>query len=195
MTFQRNKMDKRIVLDLKRRSTVGILFYIIISFIVVCADDYYLRHASFTLIFILSNAGICLFRLIHLPITKKMGERWETLNKGIFFSSVFVTALIWGLALALIMLQKEEHSTQLVMTVCVAGLCAGGVVAFIPNLRLSIIFNIAMIMPAVITLLINRLNLPLIVMLFLYSVYMMLIAYRGNKEYWYALENECLLKI
>ena len=81
------------------------------------------------------------------------------------------------------------------MAVCICGLCAGGVVAFIPNRRLSIIFNIAMIMPAVITLLINRLNLPLIVMLFLYSVYMMLIAYRGNKEYWYALENECLLKI
>jgi diguanylate cyclase (GGDEF)-like protein len=195
MTFQRHKMDKRVVRDLKKRSTIGIIFYILLSFIAVYADDYYSRHASFSLIFLLAIAGICLFRLIHLPITSKMGERYEKVNKGLFFSSVIVTALIWGLALALIMLQKGENTTQLIMTVCIAGLCAGGVVAFIPNLRLSILFNITMMMPVIITLLLNRLNMPLAVMFFLYSVYLVLIAYRGNREYWYALENEDLLEI
>lgn len=195
MTFERRKMNKRVVRDLKKRSTIGIFFYIMLSFIAVYADDYYSRHASLTLIFLLAITFICLFRLIHLPITRKMGERYEAFNKGIFFSSVIVTALIWGLALALIMLQKGEHTTQLVLTVCIAGLCAGGVVAFIPNLRLSILFNIAMMMPVIITLLINRLNYPLTVMIFLYSVYLVLIAYRGNKEYWFALENEYLLEI
>jgi diguanylate cyclase (GGDEF)-like protein len=195
MKFERSKMDKRVVRDLKKRSTIGIPFYIVLSFIAVFADDFYSRQPSFTLIFLLAIAGICLFRLIHLPITKKMGERYETFNKGIFFSSVIVTALIWGMVLALIMLQKEEHTTQLVLTVCIAGLCAGGVVAFIPNLRLSILFNITMMMPVIITLLFNRLNMPLAVMIFLYSVYLVLIAYRGNREYWYALENEYLLEI
>jgi len=195
MTFQRIKMDNRVILDLKKRSTVGIIFYIVLSFIVVCADDYHTRHASFALIFVLANAGICLFRLIHLPIAKKMGDRYKTFNKVIFFSSVIVTAMIWGMALGLIMLQKEEHTTQLVLTVCSAGLCAGGVVAFIPNLRLSILFNIAMMTPVVSILLFNRFNMPLAMMIFLYSVYLVLMAYRGNKEYWYALQNEYLLEI
>ena len=112
-------MNKRVVLDLKKRSTIGILFYIVLSFITVFADDFYSRHTSFTLTFLLAIVGICLFRLIHLLITPKMGERYETLNKGIFFSSVIITALIWGLALGLILLQKGEYATQLIMTVCI----------------------------------------------------------------------------
>jgi len=195
MAFERHKTNQRVVRDLKKRSTIGTIFYILLSFIVVFADNFYSRHTSFSLIFLLSNTGLCLFRLIHLIVSKKMGERYETLNKGIFFSSVIVTALIWGLMFALIMLQKEEYVSQLIVTVCVSGLCAGGVVAFIPHRRLSIIFNISMLTPATITLLMNGLNLPIAIMLFLYSVYLVLIAYRGNREYWDALENEYLLEI
>jgi diguanylate cyclase (GGDEF)-like protein len=195
MAFERHKTNDRVVQDLKKRSTIGIIFYILLSLIAIFADDFYSRHTSFSLIFLLSNTGICLFRLIHLRVYRKTGERYKTFNKGIFFSSVIVTALIWGLMLALIMLQEEEHVTKLITTVCVAGLCAGGVVAFIPHQRLSFFFNIAMLMPFVIIMLVNGLNLPIATMLFLYSVYLTFIAYRGNQEYWDALENEDLLEI
>jgi len=93
------------------------------------------------------------------------------------------------------MLQKGEYTAQFLMALCVCCLCAGGVVAFIPNRRLSIFFNISMLMPAIITILVNGLNIPLAIMIFLFSVYMVLIAYRGNREYWNALENEYLLEI
>ena len=93
------------------------------------------------------------------------------------------------------MLQEREYTAQFLMALCVCGLCAGGVVAFIPHRRLSIFFNISMLMPAIITILVNGLNIPLAVMIFLFSVYMVLIAYRGNREYWNALENEYLLEI
>ena len=83
----------------------------------------------------------------------------------------------------------------MLIAVCICGLCAGGVVAFIPHRRLSIYFNISMLMPATITILVNGLNIPLAVMIFLFSVYMVFIAYRGNREYWNALENEYLLEI
>jgi len=195
MTFERHKMNRRVVLDLKKRSTIGIVFYILLSVIVVVADDFYSRHTSLSLIFLLSNAGICLFRLIHLSVSRKMGDRYEKLNKSIFFSSVILTALIWGLMLALIMLRQGEYMTQLIMTVCIGGLCAGGVVAFIPHRRLSVFFNIAMLMPVVIMLLVNGLNMPMAIMLFLYSAYMVFIANRGTREYWDALENEYLLEV
>jgi diguanylate cyclase (GGDEF)-like protein len=50
-------------------------------------------------------------------------------------------------------------------------------------------------MPAVIVILANGVNVPLALMIILYSIYMGLIAYRGNGEYWTALENEYLLEV
>ena len=195
MTFERHKMNKRVVQDLKERSTIGIPFYILLSLIVVFAANLHERHLFFSIFFLLSMGGICLFRLIHLAVSRKMGERYETLNKNIFFASILVTALIWGLTFALITLQKGEYTAQFLISVCVCGLCAGGVVAFIPNRWLSIFYNISMLMPATIIILMNGLNISLAMMIFLFSVYMVLIAYRGNWEYWNTLENEYLLEI
>jgi diguanylate cyclase (GGDEF)-like protein len=195
MAFERNVTNTRVVQDLKKRSTIGIIFYVLLAFIVIFAEGFYSRYASFSLIFLLSITGICLFRLTHLIISRKMGERYEIVNRYIFFSSVITTALIWGITLPLLMLHEGEHVTQLIMTVCISGLCAGGVVAFIPHRRLSIIFNISMLLPTTIILLLKGLNVPIAIMFFLYSVYMVLIALRGNEEYWDALENENLLEI
>jgi diguanylate cyclase (GGDEF)-like protein len=195
MVFERNKTNKRVVQDLKSRSTFGIFFYIILSFIVVFAANLHETHRFFSICFLLSILGICLFRLIHLKISRKMGERYETLNKNIFFASVIITALIWGAVFALTMLLNKEYVPQMLMTVLICGLCAGGVVAFVPDMRLSIIFNISILMPAVIVILANGVNVPLAIMIILFSIYMGLIAYRGNGEYWNALENEYLLEI
>jgi diguanylate cyclase (GGDEF)-like protein len=195
MVFERNKTNRRVVQDLKSRSTFGIFFYIILSFVVVFAANLHQTHLFFSISFLLSILGICLFRLIHLKISPKMGERYETLNKNIFFASVIITALIWGAVFALTMLLNREYVPQMLMTVLICGLCAGGVVAFVPDMRLSIIFNICILMPAVIVILANGVNVPLAFMIILYSIYMGLIAYRGNGEYWNALENEYLLEI
>lgn len=195
MAFERNVTNTRVVQDLKKRSTIGIIFYVLLAFIVVFAEGFYSRQPSFSLIFLLSITCICLFRLIHLVISRKMGERYEILNRYIFFTSVIITALVWGITLSLLMLLDGEHITQLIMTVCISGLCAGGVVAFIPNRTLSIIFNISMLIPTTIILFAKGLNIPIAVMFFLYSVYMVLIAIRGNGEYWDALENENLVEI
>ena len=84
MTFECHKMNKRVVHDLKKRSTIGIPFYIVLSLIIVFAANLHERHLFFSMLFLLSMGGICLFRLIHLAISRKMGERYETLNKNIF---------------------------------------------------------------------------------------------------------------
>jgi len=195
MTFERHKMNKRVINDLKKRSTIGIPFYILIAFCVVFAEGLYKRQYLFSIVFLLSMMGICLFRLIHLVISSKISDRCERLNTGVFFASVIVTALIWGTAQAQIMLQQGEYMTQALMTVSICGLCAAGVVAFIPNRQLSIIFNLSMLMPAAVAMLVNGLNTPLVVLTFLYSFFMVLLTFRGNKEYWEALENEYLLEI
>jgi protein-S-isoprenylcysteine O-methyltransferase Ste14 len=166
MTFERQKMNKRVLRDLKKRSTIGLLFYIVLTLIIVFADNFHERHLILSICFVLSIWSICLFRLVHLVISRKMGERCEKLNKNIFFASVILTGLIWGVTYALVMIQKGEYTAQFLMSLCVCGLCAGGVVAFLPNRRLSIFFDISMLMPVIIIMLVNGLNIPLIIMIF-----------------------------
>jgi diguanylate cyclase (GGDEF)-like protein len=195
MTFERHKVNQRVLSDLKKRSTFGIFFYIALAFVIVISDHYYARHPYYSTVFLLATLGICLFRLVHLPISKKMGNRFEALNKNIFYVSVITTALIWGVAFTWIMFQPDEHNNQMLMAVLVSGLCAGGVVAFIPNRRLSIYFNLSMLMPAAISMLIYRTNVYLTTLIVFFSVYLVIITFRGNKEYWDALENEYLLEV
>lgn len=195
MTFERHKVNQRVLSDLKKRSTFGIFFYVTLSFTVVFADQYYARHPLFSVIFLLLMLGICIFRLIHLPVSQKMGDRYETANRIIFYASVIATAVIWGVTFALIMFQPEEYTTQMITAVLICGLCAGGVVAFIPNRRLSIYFNLSMLMPSAIPMFIYRSNMHLATLIVCFSVYLVIIAFRGNKEYWDALENEHLLEL
>jgi len=195
MTFERHKTNERVLQDLKKRSTFGIFFYVTLSFTVVFADQYYVRHPLFSVIFMLAMLGICAFRLIHLPVSKKMGDRYATANKNIFYASVITTAAIWGITFALIMFQPEEYTTQMITAVLICGLCAGGVVAFIPNRWLSIYFNVSMLIPAAASMFMFRTNLHLATLVLFFSVYLVIIAIRGNKEYWDALENEYLLEV
>jgi len=74
MTFERHKMNKRVVQDLKKRSTFGIPFYILLSLIIVFATNLHERHLFFSMFFLLSMGGICLFRLIHLAVSQKWGN-------------------------------------------------------------------------------------------------------------------------
>jgi diguanylate cyclase (GGDEF)-like protein len=195
MTFERNKINNRVLQDLKQRSTFGIFFYITLAFILVFADNYYERHPLFSMFFLVFIISICLFRLLHLVISKKKGEHYELSSQNIFFFSVIATALIWGIYFALIMLQKGENAMQILTVALICGLCAGGVVAFIPHRWLSFYFNIAMLMPATVTLFVNNVNIHLATMILFFSAYLIIMTYRGNREYWDALENEHLLEL
>jgi diguanylate cyclase (GGDEF)-like protein len=188
-------VNTRVLQDLKKRSTVGIFFYILLAFIVVYSGNYYERHRLLSMFFLLSMTGICSFRLIHLMVSRKMGDHYEILNRNIFFISVIASSLIWGIAFALIMLQRDEHVTQILTTALMCGLCAGGVVAFLPHRWLSIYYNISMMMPAAVSLFVNGSNINLATLILLFSIYLVIMTYRGNREYWNALENEYLLEV
>jgi diguanylate cyclase (GGDEF)-like protein len=122
-----------------------------------------------------------------------MGDACWSLNNAIFFTSVGITALIWGIGFALVMVLDGEYATKILMAIFTAGFCAGGVVAFIPNLRLAIFYNLTLLVPTIILMSVRQIDLPLAVAFLMFSVYMVFMANRGNREYWQALENEHLL--
>jgi diguanylate cyclase (GGDEF)-like protein len=182
------------MLDLKRRSSIGIGVYIVLSFLLVFDGGYFYRNRDFSLSFLLLVNGICLIRLIHLFFFHQIETYNAKLNNAVFLSSVIATAMIWGYAFAHSMAQVAEFNAKMLMAICMAGLSSGGVVAFIPERRLSIAFNVIMLFPAGSLMLIKGINFHLAVMIFLFSGYLMMLTLRGAREYWEALENENKLK-
>lgn len=166
----------------------------ILSFIIVYEDEFYQRNPSYTLIFLIMINGVCIIRFIHLLLFKSLEQYSERVNTAIFFSTVLLTASTWGGSFAYFMNNDKEYTTKLLVAICSAGLASGGVVAFIPERRLSIIFNLLMLVPPGVIMLIKGTDASLALMILMYSLYLVLLTLRGNREYWDALENEAKLK-
>lgn len=192
--MKRNIMNRRVINDLKTRSSIGILIYMILAFIVIFENGYNLRNPVFSWTFFTLLNGVCLLRIIHLWFFKIFEQYNESLNTDVFVGLVLTTASIWGGSFAYSMYQNGEHTAKLLMAICTAGLASGGVVAFIPHRLLAIIFNLFMLFPAIVLMSVKGDNPSLVLMIFLFSIYLILLTLRGSREYWDALETEAKLK-
>lgn len=192
--MKRNMMNRRVLYDLKTRSSIGILIYMILAFIIVFEKDYHLRNPVFSWLFFYLLNGICILRICHLSFFKTLESFSESLNRDLFVFLVLATSSTWGGAFAYTMYQDNEHTAKLLMAICTAGLSSGGVVAFIPHRLLAIVFNLLMLMPAVVLMSCKGDNPSLVLMVVLFSIYLILLALRGSREYWDALENETKLE-
>jgi diguanylate cyclase (GGDEF)-like protein len=187
-------LSPRVVTDLKKRSFVGIFIYTIALCVVLFADGYYYRHPDFSFLFLAVITGICLIRLVHRLADPWVPERLEKGNTIIFMAGIALTALVWGIGFAVFMAQPGEVNIQLFMVVCTIGICSGGCVAYSPSRLLSLGFNLFILLPGIFTLFAGDTNIPLAILLIMFSTYMALMSIRVNAEYWTALENEALLE-
>ncbi len=179
---------------MKRRSAIGVILYIILALIIAYSGDCYLKHQQFTYSFFAAVCIISLFRFLHVAFFDWLSNLNERLNSVLFFLTVGLTSMIWGIGFAWYMMAPVDSNSKLLMAMCTVGLSSGGIVAFMPSRSLAIAYNFLMVMPAGIFLIINNINLMLAIMLFLYFGYMTAIILRGNKEYWNALEIEASLQ-
>ncbi len=194
MEFQRQKLTRRVVNDLKKRSISGVFFYMLVPPILFFTDGYLYRHLTESLIFLGVFSFICLFRLGHVFASRKMPDQWEVLNNRTFIVSVLLTALLWGLGSAYFLGQRGEPALHAIMLICTVGFCAGGVMSFMPLLYLAVAYNVLMLVPAIGAIFLKGDMPTLGSAMILYSAYLVLITLRGNAEYWKALENENLLE-
>jgi hypothetical protein len=152
MEFKRHAMTRRVIDDLKNRSTMGMYFYIAITIVVLLIDEFYLRHYTFSVIFFSAMLGIAFFRIAHFYLFDKFDRFSRKINRSMFFASVFATAAAWGAGFAYCMIQPEQSiTTRMLMLTSTAGLGAGGVVAFIPARFVSPAYIFCMVSPGVVT--------------------------------------------
>lgn len=193
-TFQRHAINQRVIADLRKRSNLGFFFYLVVPFCIFLTNEYFKRHQLFTIISLAVFSAICLIRLLYQIRSRTRHGPSVLGDYRIFSFGVMVTAFTWGSIAACALTQENEPKVQLLMGICTAGFCSGGVIAFIPDRALSILYNLLMLIPVVAVLLVQGTSVGLGVVFVLYSMYMVLIALRGNDEYWTALENEHLLE-
>lgn len=194
MKSPRNIINERVLFDLKKRSSFGILYYFVLAVLLLSADDYYLNHQLFAGTFFIAVCITCLIRLVHILFFKLLAKWQPKVNKAFFICSILLTAIVWGTGFAVFMLQEGVQYNKGLMTVCSAAISAGGVVAFLPKRMLAILYNALLILPASIVMLVVGENLSLAVMIILFFTFMLILTYRGNSEYWLALENEIKLQ-
>ena len=194
MAFQRHRMNRRVINDLKKRSTSGVFFYMLVPYTIFFTDNYIDRHLDVACLFLGVFTTICLLRLLHLSLSARAPKAMETMHNQIFLGSVLLTAFAWGIGAAYFLIQEGEPKAQLIMTICTAGFSAGGVLSFMPARRLAILYNLLMLMPAVTALLVKGDDVALGIAMLLFSTYLILITFRSSEEYWTALENEFLLE-
>lgn len=195
MAFKRHQINRRVIDDLKNRSTIGMYFYVMVSVAVLAVDGFYKRHAAFSVFFLTAMVLIAVFRISHYYLYDQFDQKNPRLNYIAFFASVYATSLTWGIGFAYFMVQPEDLSSKFIMLASTVGLNSGGVVAFIPSWRTSALYTVIMLMPAALAMSYFEVHSALVLLIVLFIVYMMMIAFRGNREYWDALENEHLLQL
>jgi len=195
MAFKRHQINRRVIDDLKNRSTIGMYFYVLVTIAVLSVDGFYKNHLSFSVFFLCAMLIVAVFRIFHHHLFDKINKIPSRWNIRIFFTSVFATALTWGIGFAYFMIQPGELSSKIIMLASTVGLNSGGVVAFIPSWRTSAMYSVVMLSPAAVAMSYFGIYMPLVVLIILFIIYMTMIALRGNREYWDALENEHLLKL
>ncbi|MDA8326464.1 MAG: GGDEF domain-containing protein [Nitrospiraceae bacterium] len=187
--------NKRVVNDIKRRSSIGSLFYIPLFLAIVFSDNFYKRHTANCFRFGILIFSASVLRISYYSLFSKfVCEYNRFLDKIFFFISILFIGLAWGLCFAWVMVQPGESMAKMLVIICTIGVCAGGALAYIPSIPLSIAYNLAMLAPASISLLVLHINHPLVpTLLIVFSFYMFFIAFEGNGEYLQAFKNEQLL--
>jgi diguanylate cyclase (GGDEF)-like protein len=194
MAFKRHQINRRVIDDLKNRSTIGMYFYLAVTVAVLATDNFYKKHEVFSVFFLSAMVFIAVFRIAHHYLYDKISKKTPRLNNYVFFISVYATSLTWGMGFAYFMVQPGELASKIIMLACTMGLNSGGTVAFIPSWHTSALYTVMMLAPAGVAMFYFDVYLTLVFLIVLYIIYMSIIALRGNREYWNALENEYLLK-
>lgn len=191
---RRKALNERVILDLKKRSYLGMVYYLIALVCVLFPDGYYLKDPHFSRMFLGMVLFICLFRFFHSLISVHVTPRFKRMDFHIFTASIILNALIWGLGFARVLGQEGEQHTHLLMLISTIGICSGGVVAFAPLLGLSIAYNTLILLPGTMYMAIRGIYLSLTGLCVLFGSYLIFLAVKINAEYWKALENEWLLE-
>ena len=88
MAFKRYQINRRVIDDLKNRSTIGMYFYIAVTIAVLAVEGFYKKHFAFSVFFLTAMIFIAVFRISHHYLFDKINKKFPRLNVYIFFMGI-----------------------------------------------------------------------------------------------------------
>lgn len=75
MAFKRHQINRRVIDDLKNRSTIGMYFYVLVTVAVLTVEGFYKKHVAFSVCFMTAMLLIAVFRISHHYLYDKIEKK------------------------------------------------------------------------------------------------------------------------
>ncbi len=189
-----NIIQRRIDMDLLKRSIAGVFIYAIILPIIFYFYDFYNYQAQISWSITLAMVVISFFRLWHYLQSKPL-HLYSAKLWFIIFSALSLTqAAILGLVFAFSVVDPRFSPITHVMLLTIGGLAGGALTALMPRLKLAVINLFLLLTPGAIVSLNTSGNTGFAVLIMIYFVYLFTLGLRSNREYLRAFEIEFQLE-
>lgn len=181
--------------DMAKRSGTGSFIYLLIWFALVVPNTFYETAPEiclwFTSLFLFFSAT----RLALIYNFEKLYRKNPQLWSSLFYPSVWLPALCWGLLCSMAMSYPVFVSISLVVIISTAGLAGGGVASIVPNRLLTIGFLSAILFPGIVTLIYSdAYNVSMSLVFCIYWIGMFSVTKIQHREYWRGLNASFLLQ-
>ncbi|MGS2721265.1 GGDEF domain-containing protein [Paraglaciecola aestuariivivens] len=193
MIKQDKAIQKRIDMDLLRRSKTGIVVYALMLPVVFWPFEFHLMQPDLSIVFALSMFAISTLRAIHWYFTRQLysysANLWRRLFECLSLSHAGVLSVFFALSI-----YDQRFDTLINVTMlAIGGICSGAVVALIPRMKLALTNLCVLLAPSIIAGIVIEDKLPFAMMILVFMGFIALMGIRAGKEYTRAFEVELML--
>lgn len=176
--------------DVAKRSLAGAITYLLVWFAIIIPEQFYLIAprfcVSFSLLFLLFSA---IRVLLFIQFDYLYGLR-DTLWLNLYCFVVWVSSSLWGIFCAMALILPEFSSITIEVVIATAGFCGGGLVAYIPNKKVTVGFLTGFMYPPMLAVLLFKHESASIAFVFAVFWFAMLFISRiHHQQYWFGLSN------
>jgi len=189
-----NIIQRRIDMDLLKRSIAGVFIYAIILPIIFYFYDFYQYQAQISWSITLAMVVISFFRFLHYLQSKPLHLYSPKLWFIVFSVLSLAQAAILGIVFALAVVDPRFSPITHVMFLTIGGLAGGALTALMPRLKLAIVNLFLLLTPGAVVSLSTTGHTGFAVLIMIYFVYLFTLGLRSNREYLRAFEIEFQLE-
>lgn len=176
-------IQKRIDMDLLRRSKLGLLIYPIILPVILIPHGYHKLYPLLSWWLIGAMLVLCVLRFMHLRASTVLHNYSSRLWKVLFSTLTLLQACVLSIFFAIALFNQDFSPITQNIALMVAGFSGAAAVSLSPSLRLAIAYICILLIPATIASAYTHQNLSYTITMAIYLLYLSLLSHSTHKEY------------
>lgn len=191
---QRASIEKRIDMDLVKRSLPGVLIYAFLWPIIFLPINLHHELPFISWGYASGFILLSLLRALHWFFTNSLYFYSPKLWLMIFAFLSLTQALLWGSLFALSLFYPPMEKTTMVLAFAIAAMSSGALSALNPRLWIANTNVALLILPGLFLTLFIQANYPMAVLITIFLTYLLLLGWRSHREYIRAFDIELKLE-